>query len=173
MLEMLGSQSELPDVAILDVSMPEMDGYDTTKEIRKQYPHIKIIGLSMFNNEYCIVRMLKNGADGYIHKNSNTMELKQAINDVYYVGYYYSKLATEKAFMIVKNNNLTDLLTKRELEFLCFCCDESLKLKKIAEKMFISESTAYDYEKKISEKLHLHSRLGLAIFAIHAGIYPL
>ena len=151
--------------------MPELDGYETTAELRKLYPSLKIIGLSIFENEYSIIRMLKNGAHGYLHKGCTAEELNQGINDVKTLGYHYSKLATEKAFLVIKNNKLPHILTKKEIEFLRLCCNENLSYKEIAEIMCISFNTAQDYHKKIGEKLGLHSRTGFAIFAVHTGLY--
>jgi two-component system invasion response regulator UvrY len=73
----------LPDVAILDVSMPVLNGYETTLSIRKQFPAIKIIALSMFDNEISVLMMLKNGANGYLHKNCRPCELLAAITNVH------------------------------------------------------------------------------------------
>jgi DNA-binding CsgD family transcriptional regulator len=81
-------------------------------------------------------------------------------------------LATEKAFLLLQNNNLPDILTKREIDFLRLCCQESLTIEKIGESLNLTKSSAYDYQKKLTEKLGLHSRMELAIFAIHTGIYP-
>jgi two-component system, NarL family, invasion response regulator UvrY len=160
-----------PDVCILDISMPVLNGYDTLKVLKKQYPDMKFLALTMLTEGYSIIRMILNGVHGYLLKNSKIQELGNAITTVYRDGYYYSKVASEKAFSIVKYNHLPGLKEK-ELEFLCLCCSE-LSYSQIAEIMHVSIRTVEGYQDSVSMKLNIHSRNGLVLFAVHTGLAPI
>ena len=157
-----------PDICIVDINMPVLNGYDTTLKLKKLYPNVKILALTMFDEEYSIIRMIKNGANGYLLKGCQLEDLKEAINALYTTGYYYSKTASEKAFKVVKNNFLTTL-KERELQFLRLCSTDIGYLN-IAETMNVSIRTVQDYQRTISEKLQIKSRIGLAIFAFQTGL---
>src|SRR6185369_8165289 len=86
----------LPDVVLLDINMPEMDGYETAQWLKENHPDVKVLALSMYDNESSIIRMLKCGAKGYILKDSEPAELKAAIDDLVTKGYYYSDLVSGK-----------------------------------------------------------------------------
>ena len=86
----------LPELVLMDINMPEMDGYETTLWLKTNYPAIKVLALSMYDNENSIIRMLKSGAKGYILKDSEPVELKSAIDAVITKGYYYSDLVSGK-----------------------------------------------------------------------------
>ena len=157
-----------PDICIVDINMPILNGYDTTLKLKKLYPNIKVLALTMFDEEYSIIRMIKNGANGYLLKGCQLEELKAAIDAIHISGYYYSKTASEKAFKIVRNNFLTTL-KERELQFLRLCSSDIGYLK-IAEIMNVSIRTVQDYQRAISEKLHIKSRIGLVLFAVQTGL---
>ena len=89
-------RSTLPDVVLMDINMPMMDGFETTQWLKINYPDIKVLALSMYDNESSIIRMLKCGAKGYILKDSEPTELKAAIDDLVNKGYYYSDLVSGK-----------------------------------------------------------------------------
>lgn len=170
-LNQLEKSARLPNIVILDINMPELDGFATTLILKKNYPKIKIIGLSMFDQELTAITLLKNGANGYLTKSCSFQELADAIHSVYEEGYYYSRLASKKAFKMARENRPRSFLSEKEIEFLKLVCNEKLSYEKIAEVLFVSPNTVYDYHKKLADRLELHSRLGLAIFAIHTGIY--
>ena len=112
-----------PDVCILDINMPVLNGYNTIIKLKMLYPNMKFLALTMINIEYCIIRMIKNGVNGYLLKNCRIEELHQAIVAIHTQGYYYSSAASRKSFAAVKNSQLNDL-TQKELQFLCYCCTE-------------------------------------------------
>lgn len=85
---------EPPTVALLDINMPKKNGYETAHYVRQNYPSVKILALSMYDNEHYIIRMLKNGARGYILKESEPAELKMALDSIIQKGYHYSELVT-------------------------------------------------------------------------------
>jgi len=170
------SPKSLPDIVLLDINMPEMDGYETAQWIKKNHPDIKILALSMYDNENSIIRMLKNGAKGYILKDSEPTELKAAIEALMNKGYYYSDLVSGKLIHAINKieDEGTDVhtmnnLNERETDFLKYACTE-LTYKEIADKMFVSPRTIDGYRDALFEKLHVKTRVGLVMYAIKNGI---
>ena len=149
--------------------MPVMNGYTTVANLKKQHPTIKCIGLSIFETEYSIICMIKNGARGYLTKTCSTAELIDAIKKVYDTGYYYSNAASKKVFNIVEKTDIHTNLTEKEIQFLTLCCSE-LSFERIAEMMNVSKRTIDDYQTRLSHKLQVHNRIGLVICAISAGL---
>jgi two-component system invasion response regulator UvrY len=162
----------LPDIVLMDINMPKKDGYETTKWLREMYPEIKVLALSMYDNESAIIRMIKNGACGYILKESEPAELRKALNTIAEKGYYHTELVTTQLVKIVRGDNedsAAQNLNERELEFLKLACTE-LTYKEIADKMFLSPRTIDGYRDALFEKLKLKTRVGLVMFAIKNGI---
>jgi len=166
----------LPDIVLLDVNMPEMDGYDTALWLKRNYPGIKILALSMYDNENAIIRMMKNGAKGYILKDIDPNEFKHALDSLVRKGFYYSELITGKLIHAV--NQLDDheqtiktliSLNEREIEFLKLACTE-MTYKEIAEKMYLSARTIDGYRDALFEKLGVKSRVGLVLYAFRNNI---
>ena len=110
LLSKIAKLRTLPDVCILDISMPVLNGYDTAIALKKLYPEMKLLALTMLTEEYSIIRMIMSGAHGYLPKNCRFQELQKAIGVVYTEGYYYSKMASAKAFAVVKQNLLPHLV---------------------------------------------------------------
>ena len=169
----------LPNLVLLDITMPEMDGYATAKWIKANHPSIKIIALSMMDDEYAIIRMLKSGARGYVVKNTNAKELLQALKDVIEKGFYFndkinSKIADSVYNSGDKNSDTHALnnITEKETEFLIHACSEK-PYKEIASDMYISPRTVDSYRDSLFSKLNVKSRVGLAIFAIKSGLVKL
>lgn len=169
-------EKKLPDIVLLDINMPEMDGYETAQWIKVNQPGIKILALSMYDNETSIIRMLKCGARGYILKDAEPTELRTAIDDVMNKGFYYSDLVSGKLLHAINNledgnGNLKNLvqLNARETDFLKWACTE-LTYKEIADKMFVSPRTIDGYRDALFEKLQLKTRVGLVMYAIKHGI---
>jgi two-component system invasion response regulator UvrY len=165
----------LPDIVLLDINMPEMDGYQTANWIKANHPSIKTLALSMYDDENSIIRMLKNGAKGYLLKDSEPSELQDAIAALMKKGFYYSDLVSGKLINAINriddSDELKDLikLTNREIDFLKYACTE-LTYKEIAEALFVSPRTVDGYRGDLFEKLGLKSRIGLVIYAIKNGI---
>lgn len=166
---------QLPDIILLDINMPEMDGYETCRWLKKNYPDVKVLALSMYDNETAIITMLKCGAKGYILKDSDPMQLKTALHDLEHKGYYYSDLVNGKLIHAINQldendeTKKTHCLSEREKDFLKYSCTE-LTYKEIAEKMFVSPRTIDGYRDALFEKLQLKTRVGLAIYAIKNGL---
>jgi two-component system, NarL family, invasion response regulator UvrY len=167
--------ANLPDIILLDINMPEMDGYDTARWLKQHHPQIKILALSMYDNEKAIINMLKSGAKGYILKDSDPSMLNAAIHELLQKGFYYSELVSGKlmhAISHLEEDNVFKTngnITERETEFLKYSCTE-LTYKEIAEKMFLSPRTIDGYRDSLFEKLNLKTRVGLAIYAIKNGL---
>ena len=166
----------LPDVVLMDINMPEMDGFETASWIKNNHPEIKVLALSMYDNETSIIRMLKCGAKGYILKDSEPAELKSAIAAVMDKGFYYSDLVSGKLMHAInklddESEGLKSLvpLSDRETDFLKHTCSE-LTYKEIADKMFVSPRTIDGYRDALFEKLQLKTRVGLVMYAIKNGI---
>ena len=177
-IEKLKSKS-LPDVVLLDINMPEMDGYATAQWIKTNYPEIKVLALSMYDNENAIIRMLKCGARGYILKDCDPGELKAAINALVDKGYYYSDLVSGKLIHAINKidedgSELKNLvqLNDRETDFLKYACTE-MTYKEIADKMFVSPRTVDGYRDALFEKLQVKTRVGLVLYAIRNGVFSI
>lgn len=167
---------DLPDVVLLDINMPEMDGYDTADWLRKTYPQVKILALSMMDTESAIIRIIKNGVRGYVLKDADPSELNEALNAVLTKGYYYNDLVTGK--LIFSINKLGDNekeiralvnLTEKEIQFLKLICTE-FTYKEIADQMHVGVRTVDGYRDALFEKLKVKSRVGLVLFAIKNNI---
>lgn len=169
---------ESPDIAMLDINMPKKDGFETAAWLKTNYPDIKVLALSMYDDETAIIRMLKNGAKGYIFKDAEPQELKRALDDITAKGYHYSELITGH---LIHNINQQDNsktagsrmeFSEREIEFFQLICSE-LNYKEIGEKMYVSPRTVEGYREALCERLHLKSRMGLALYALKNGIVQL
>lgn len=174
-IEQLKTQ-EVPDMVLMDINMPVMDGFETTIWIKQHHPEIRVLALSMYDNEQSIIRMLKNGARGYILKETEPKEFKSALDSVISKGYYYSEMVTGK--MIHALSNIEDdnngikpffSLNDREIEFLKLACTE-LTYREIADKMHLSPRTIDGYRDTLFEKLHAKTRVGLVLYSIKNGI---
>ncbi len=166
----------LPDIVLLDVHMPEMDGYETAEWLRSNYPQVKILALSMMDSESVIIRMIKCGARGYILKDMEPSELKDALQAVISKGYYYNELVTGKLIFSINKlgNDEKEIqtlinLSDKEIQFLKMAATE-LTYKEIADRMAVGVRTIDGYRDSLFEKLSIKSRVGLVLFAIRNKI---
>ena len=169
----------LPDIVLLDINMPGMDGYETALWLKQNYPDIRVLALSMYDNEQAIIRMMKNGARGYILKDIDPSEFKMALDAVIKRGFYYSEMVTGKLIHAVNaldepGQSIKTLvkLNQRELQFLKLVCTE-LTYREIAEQMYLSPRTIDGYRDDLFEKLKVKTRVGLVMYAIKNGIVTL
>ncbi|MBL7700396.1 MAG: response regulator transcription factor [Chitinophagaceae bacterium] len=165
------SGDEIPNIVLLDINMPVMDGYATAIWLKEHYPQMKILALSMYDDEHSIIRMLRNGAGGYILKDCEPAELKIAIEAILQKGYYHNELVSSKLIHTMQNadngsarNGYPELSTK-EVKFLQLICSE-MTYKEISAVMKLSPRTIDGYRDALFEKLGIKSRVGLVMFAI-------
>ena len=165
-----------PDIILLDITMPVMDGYDTSGWLKANMPKAKILVLSMLENDTALIRMLKNGARGYILKDSKPMVFKEALDNIRDSGYFINDLVSNKLMQYINHEDVFDNdkhtmsnLTDNELIFLKWICTEKT-YKEIADEMFLSPRTIDTYRDNLFRKLDVKTRVGLAIFAIKNGI---
>jgi DNA-binding NarL/FixJ family response regulator len=164
--------AQLPDIVLMDINMPEMDGYATTVWLKQHYPQVKVLALSMYDNEATVIRMLQSGAKGYILKDCDPSELQMAITSLLNKGFYYSELVSGKLVNAInkmetnaKEINNVHNFTDKETEFLQFICTD-LSYKEIADKMSLSPRTIDGYRDNLFFKLKIKTRVGLVIYAI-------
>ncbi len=177
LLEVAAKQQ--PDVLIIDIKMPVMDGIEACKSIKKKFPDMKVIALSMFNDDNLIVDMLEAGARGYLLKNTNKNELMQAAKAVYEGNTYYcsatsmklAKLIAESKFNPNRNHPVKKF-SIREMEVIKLIC-EQLTNKEIAKTLGLSIRTVESHREKIQEKTGAKNSIGVAIYAIKHNIYQL
>jgi DNA-binding NarL/FixJ family response regulator len=165
------SKMNVPDIVLLDISMPIMDGFETAKWLKENHPNVLIMALSMQDDEQSLIKMIKNGAKGYLLKNAHPTELETALNSLLKNGYYYPDWAANKLFANINNSAFNESevsFSEREKEFLKYTVTE-LTYKEIADKMFCSPRTVEGYRDNLCLKLELKSRVGLAVFAIKNG----
>jgi DNA-binding NarL/FixJ family response regulator len=166
----------IPQIILLDISMPIMDGFETAKWLTRNYPQVKILSLSMQTDEASIIRMMRLGAKGYLMKNVEPEELNIALDAVIEKDFYMSEIVSGK----IVNGLHKDydqpmepvLLAEKEKDFLRLVCTE-LNYREIAEKMFISHRTVEDYRTALFDKLKVRTRIGLAMYAIKNKIVEL
>lgn len=172
-------KGNLPDIVLMDINMPVMDGYNTTAWLRDNYPAIKVLALSTMDSETAIIKMIKSGAKGYVLKDAEPEELKLAFEEVISRGYFYNEYISHKVLKSV--NELTQHqnkagtfanLSEREIEFLKLVCTE-LTYKEIADQLFVSVRTAEGYRDTLCAKLSLKTRVGLAMYAIKNNLVTL
>ncbi|NHA02432.1 response regulator transcription factor [Mucilaginibacter sp. HC2] len=163
----------LPDVILMDITMPLVNGYEATRWLKQNYPLVKVLALSMFEDDEPIIKMLKCGAGGYILKESNASDLMYAIKTIARHDYFLNDLVSGKLLRSIQDevkvpDPIADL-TANEIRFLELCCSE-LTYKEIAGKMCLSPHTIDNYRDALFQKLDLRSRTGLVIFALKNGI---
>jgi DNA-binding NarL/FixJ family response regulator len=162
------NSEDLPEVMLMDINMAPMDGYQSTMWLKQHYPAIKVLALSMYEDEQAILKMIKVGAGGYILKGAMPMQLLEAIIGIAEKGFYMNDLVSGRMIRSFQNQGKEDKevnLTPKETEFLKLCASE-LTYKEIAYKMDISPRTVDSYREILFQKLNLKSRVGLALFAV-------
>jgi len=159
-----------PDIILLDISMPVMDGFETARWLTRNYPNILVMALSMQDDEQSLFRMINNGARGFMHKNIHPRDLEIALQILLREKIYFPGWATEKLYSNIHNPQAAQLInpyniTAREEEFLKYVCMD-LTYKEIAEKMALSHRTVDGYRDSLFTKVGTNSRVGLVLFAV-------
>ena len=161
-----------PDVILMDLRMPGKDGIETTKIISKQYPQIKIVILTMYDDEKFVYHMMENGANGYLLKNAEPQEIRRAIMDVYEKGYYLNNFVNRILLKrsharqkVVPSLNSEITLNDKERDVLRFICME-FTAQEIAQKMEISARTVEAIKDRLMERFGTRNTAGLVFFAV-------
>ena len=171
------AESLQPDIILTDIMMPVMDGIAATKWLVEHHPGIKIIALSMFDQDNLVVDMLEAGAKGYLLKNAHKTEILEAIHSVYSdIPYYCRSTTTRLARMIGQSRFNPGLglqtvsFSEKEKEIIRLICEEKTT-KEIGNLLFMSSRTVEGYRIKILEKMQVHSVAGIVIYAIKHQLY--
>jgi len=170
LLRLLDQMNKKPDVILLDIRMPEMDGIEAQKRIRSLYPEIKIIILSMEDDEQIVLHLIEEGVNGYLLKNADPDEMEFAIQKVVREGLYFSGRLSE---LIVKNAKRKDSekehthhkLTEKEIQILELICKQ-FTAAEIGNQLSLSVRTIEGYRRKLLEKTNSKNLAGLVVFAL-------
>ena len=165
------SKTNLPDVVLLDLNMPIMDGFETATWIRDNYPTVHVLMLTMYDSELTLIRLLQAGVKGFLKKDIHPTELQYAIRSVIANGYYYSHNATGKLLNLFRSNKEVSstlnktMLTETDIRFLQLSCSE-MTYKEIAQQMKLNPRGVDNLRDNLFTKLEVKSRVGLAMYAI-------
>ncbi len=167
-------RNNFPDVVILDLNMPEMDGHQTALYLQQHFPDMKILMLTMYDSELALIRLLKAGVKGFMKKDIHPTELLSAIESVHEYGYYYSAQTSSKLAGLFRDKNEQQhldkvMLTENEIDFLKYACSE-MTYKEIAGNLKMNPRAIDGMRDNLFTKLDVKSRVGLAIYAIKHGV---
>jgi DNA-binding NarL/FixJ family response regulator len=164
------------DVIIMDLKMPIMDGVEATKEVRKKFNPIKVLVVTMYDDDKFIIHLMENGANGYLLKNADADEIRKSIYAVHENGYYFNDLVNKALLkrLVLKGNikpsfNQNIELTERELEVLKLICEEKTAAE-IGKEIFLSPRSVEGIRTRLIEKVGVRNTAGLVMFAIKNGI---
>ncbi len=171
-----GLKENAPDVIIMDLKMPVMDGMEATKEVRKKFPAIKVLVVTMYEDDKFIIHLMENGANGYLLKNADSDEIRKSIYAVHENGYYFNDLVNKALLkrLVLKGNikpsfNQDVDFTERELEVLKLICEEKTAAE-IGKEIFLSPRSIEGIRTRLIEKVGVRNTAGLVMFAIKNGI---
>lgn len=175
LMNFLKENNNHPDIILMDLKMPLLNGVEATKLIRNDFPEIKIIALTSYNTDSFISNMIKIGASSYLLKNASPAEMISTINQVFENGFYYN----ETVFEIINRQNISNFkpksqyvditLTVREREVLELICQQ-MSTAEIAERLFISSRTVEGHRNNLLLKTEAKNVAGLVVFAIQNNI---
>ncbi|TZF92543.1 response regulator transcription factor [Chryseobacterium panacisoli] len=171
LIQKIEEGNTIPDIILLDISMPIMDGFETAAWLTKNHPAIKIMALSMQGDDNSVIKMIKSGAKGYLLKNTHPRDLETALTRLNSDGFFYPDWASKIIFSNLNKETEAEIavrISDREKEFLKYTVTE-LSYKEIADRMCCSPRTVESYRDQLCEKLDLKTRVGLAVFAIKNG----
>ena len=173
LLQKLENETVLPEIVLLDVNMPVMDGPATAAALTKKYPHLKLIALSMKDDDATVLQMVRVGCCAYLLKGIHPDELEQALVEVNQSGYYNAdEMNLRYRRLLKKKDEPSDHFSDRELAFLKLACSD-LTYKQIADQMHLAERTIDGYREQLFQKLNVQSRVGMILEALRRGLVSL
>lgn len=171
-------ENELPDVILMDLKMPNLDGIEATAKVREKYPQVKVIILTMYEDDNFIVHLIENGANAYLLKNAEPEEIYEAICTSHEKGFYFNENVNLALLKKVLHKNKQQFkptlkneiqLNDREREVLKLICNE-LTTQEISEQVFLSPRTVEGIRQKLLEKINVKNSVGLVLYAFRNGI---
>ena len=160
----------IPDIILMDVNMPILNGIETTRIISETYPNLPVMALSVEEDEKTIIDMLRAGARGYLIKDTKKDVLEKALIEVLENGYYHTNTVSKLLVGSLNKKMEDDELKEREVEFMMHACSEKT-YKEIAEIMFVSPKTIEGYRDSLYVKLNIKNRIGLVLYAIRNKLF--
>jgi len=164
------------DVIIMDLKMPIMDGTEATKEVKKRFSSMKVLVVTMYDDDKFIIHLMENGANGYLLKNADSDEIRKSIYAVYENGYYFNDLVNKALLkkLVMKGNvkpsfNEDISFTERELEVLKLICEEKTAAE-IGKEIFLSPRSVEGIRQRLVEKVGGRNTAGLGMFALNHAI---
>ena len=165
-----------PHIVLMDLKMPIMDGMEATQIIRKKYPDVKVLVVSMYDDDKFIIHLMEIGANGYLLKNSEPDEIRKAIHSVFENGYYFNDLVNKALLkkLVIRNNIKPSFkenieLSERELEVLKLICEEKTAAE-IGKEIFLSPRSVEGIRQRLIEKIGVRNTAGLVMFAAKNNI---
>jgi two-component system invasion response regulator UvrY len=166
----------MPHIAMIDINMPVMNGFETVEALKAQYPDVRVLVVTMNDDELSLIKMLKLGVKGYVGKDVEPSELRRALTEIHTKGFYYTDDLTSSIIKSIQSPNSglhpDDVLSSQELKFIELACSEDTYAQ-IADKMCLSPKTIDGYRAAVFEKLQVKSRVGLVIYALKRGLVVL
>ncbi|MBL4662584.1 MAG: response regulator transcription factor [Flavobacteriaceae bacterium] len=170
LLDKLKYANNVPNIILMDINMPIINGIVATKTITETYPDINVLALSVEVDEDIILGMLRAGAKGYLMKDTEKEVLQEALEQVMLHGYYHTNTIAKLLVGSLAKSPSGETLKERELEFIKHACTE-MTYKEIAEVMFLSPKTIEGYRDSLYEKLNIKNRIGLILYAIRNNLF--
>lgn len=169
--EKMTSIPTIPDIILIDVSMPIMDGPQTAEWLHKAYPKIHLMALSMDDKDQTVIKMLKAGCCAYLFKDIHPTELEKALREVYRVGYYNPSISSQK--LVEGSEEISHPnFSEREIEFLKLSCSDCT-YRDVAKQMNLSERAVDGYRETLFKRMNVQSRTGMVLEAIRKGLIGL
>jgi DNA-binding NarL/FixJ family response regulator len=173
LLKKLEAAKDHPDILLLDVNMPIMDGAKTAAAISAKYPAIKLVALSMKDDDTSVINMIKSGCCAYLLKDIHPNELEKALNEIYIKGYYNADISNiNYRRLIRKTNEEPVFFSEKERTFLKLACSDKT-YKQISSEMNLAERTIDGYRESLFEKLNVQSRVGMVLEALRRDLVTL
>ncbi|MEP6950666.1 MAG: response regulator transcription factor [Ginsengibacter sp.] len=166
------STKKIPEIMLIDVNMPVMDGIATATWVNKNYPAVKLVALSQNDGDKTIIGMIKAGCCAYLLKDTHPNELEKALHEIYTKGFYNADVSNINYRRLLQFEKDSLNITDKEKTFLQYVCSD-MTYKQIAFEMGLSERTVDGYRESLFHKLRVQSRVGLALEAIRRELVTL